>query len=109
MLAMLGCTTSEQTDAVRLNAEQAKSLAVQLANQQAHVLYQCQPFHNGPEPQFSDGRWVWTDRQACGESDVEATVSFAADGSSRKVKVLLLDSRPAEELWEPRRRPVDVP
>jgi hypothetical protein len=76
-----------------LSAEQASLLARQAANAEAQALYECQPFDNGPLARVEGGRWVWQDRRAYGQCDVEAKVSFAPDGSGRTVKVLLLDNR----------------
>jgi hypothetical protein len=76
-----------------MTAEQARALARQLANDEARTLYGFQPFWNGAQPRFVYGRWIWQDRRACGHADMEATVTFAGNGSSPAVEVLLLDNR----------------
>ena len=92
-LVLAGCSSAGTHRAPTLNADQARTLARQLANERARSAYGLQPFWNGAPARFVHGRWVWNDRRAYGIGDVEATVSFAADGSSREVDVLLLDTR----------------
>ena len=93
LILLVGCGANGPRQAAPLSAEQASLLARQAANAEAQALYQCQPFDNGPLAHREGGRWVWQDRRAYGQSDVEATVSFAPDGSGRTVQVLLLDNR----------------
>ena len=90
-LVLAGCRSAGPHRASTLTADEARALARQLANEQARSAYGWQPFWNGAPAQFVHGRWVWNDRRAYGIGDVEATVSFAADGTSRSVDVLLLD------------------
>ena len=76
----------------RLTIEQATALAVQLANGKAATLYQCQPFSDGRPAQFAARHWVWTDRRGVGHQDIQATVELAADGSTNRVDLKVLDS-----------------
>ena len=76
-----------------LTAEQAKTVAMRLANDKASTLYHCQPFRDGQPARFVAGQWVWDDLQGFGHSDVQATVKLAADGSTISVDLQLLDSR----------------
>jgi tetratricopeptide (TPR) repeat protein len=77
-----------------LTGAQAEALAVQLANEKAQALYNCQPFREGTPAELVQGRWVWNDLRGRGSFDVEATVKFAADGTNPEVDVILLDGRP---------------
>ena len=77
-----------------LTVEQAQSAVVQLANSKASTLYHCEPFSSRSQPpRYTQGRWVWSDRQAYGAGDIEATVELAADGSTNNVDLKLLDNR----------------
>ena len=90
-LLLVGCTSTRPS--ASLTAEQAKTAALRLANDQAFTLYHCRPFHDGQPAQFVAGRWVWVDQQGFGHCDIQATVELAADESSHKVEVQLLDNR----------------
>ena len=85
-----GCA---RRDSAPLTAEQAQSIAVQLANSKASTLYRCQPFSRSQAARFTQGRWVWSDRQGYGAGDIEATVELAADGSTNSVDLKVLDNR----------------
>ena len=76
-----------------MTAEQAMTAAVQLANDKCNALYQKQPFWVAHLPQFTGGRWVWTDSQGVGLEDMQARVELAADGSTNRVDVRLLDGK----------------
>ena len=76
-----------------LTAEQAKTVAMRLANDKAFTLYHCQPFRDGQPARFVAGQWVWVDLQGFGHGDIQATVELAADGSTNSVDLKLLDSR----------------
>jgi biopolymer transport protein ExbD len=76
-----------------LTGAQAEAKAVELANEKAQALYNCQPFQKGRPAELVDGYWVWTDGRPYGAADLEATVKFAADGTNPEVTVNLLDSR----------------
>jgi hypothetical protein len=89
---LVGCSTTP-TRTATLTADQAGTLAQQLANEKAQTLYGSQPFRNGPPARFAQGHWTWHDLRARGQGDIEATVEFAADGADPKVTVLWLDSR----------------
>jgi hypothetical protein len=79
-LLLVGCTSTHQT--VSLTADQAKAVAIRLANEKAAVTYHSQPFHDGQPPSFVAGHWVW---RHLGTGDIEATVELAADGSTNSV------------------------
>jgi hypothetical protein len=76
-----------------LTAEQAKTLAIRLANEKADALYHYQPFRDGRSARLVAGHWVWTDQQGYGQGDIQATVELAADGSTNNVDLQLLDNR----------------
>jgi hypothetical protein len=94
-LLLAGCCTTPH--ATKLTAEQAGALALQLANEKAQALYNCQPFRNGRPAELAQGKWVWHDRRTQGAVDVEATVRFALDGTDPDVKVTPQDSRPGRQ------------
>jgi hypothetical protein len=77
-----------------LTAEQAGALALQLANEKAQALYNCQPFRNGPPAELVQKKWVWHDRRTQGAVDIEASVRFGLDGAHPDVEITPLDSRP---------------
>ena len=91
MLLLVGCTSTRPSAA--LTAEQAKTAAMRLANDQAFTLYHCRPFHDGQPARFVAGQWLWVERQGFGHGDIQATVELAADGSTRKIEVQVLDSQ----------------
>ena len=95
LLFMTGCGDLGPRPTAPLSAEQASSLAQQWANEKAEALYQCRPFRSARAARFEAGRWQWQDRRASGQGDLEARVSFAADGSKRAVEVLLMINHPA--------------
>ena len=90
-LLLAGCSPAPDTGA--LSVEQATALARKLANEQAQARYNCQPFRNGPPARLAEGRWIWQDLKAQGQTDVEGSVSFAPDGANPSVRVILLDNR----------------
>jgi beta-lactamase regulating signal transducer with metallopeptidase domain/biopolymer transport protein ExbD len=77
-----------------LTGAQAEAKAVELANEKAQALYNCQPFQKGRPAELVDGHWVWNDGRPYGAADLEATVKFAADGTNPELTVTLSDSRP---------------
>jgi len=89
-ILLAGCA---RRNGAALTAEQAQSVAVQLANSKAATLYHCRPFNNSQTARFTQGRWVWSDRQGYGMGDIEASVQLAADGSTNSVDVRVLDNR----------------
>ena len=97
LILLLGCGGAGPRPGAALSATEAGLLARRLANEQAQALYQCQPFQDGTAARFEGERWLWRDRQAYGQCDLEATVSFASNGSGRTVRVLLLDNRSSLE------------
>ena len=90
-LLLVGCTSTRPS--ASLTAEQAKAVAMRLANDEAFKLYHCRPFHDGKTAQFVAGHWLWVERQGFGHSDIQATVELAADDSSHKVELQVLDSQ----------------
>jgi beta-lactamase regulating signal transducer with metallopeptidase domain len=85
-------SSERPTPTSALTGAQVEAKAVQLANEKAQALYNCQPFQKGRPAELVDGYWVWHDRRAQGVGDVEATVKFAADGTNPEVTVNMLDS-----------------
>jgi hypothetical protein len=79
-LLLVGCISTCQT--ASLTADQAKAVAIRLANEKAAATYHRQPFHDGQPPSFVAGHWIW--RQLV-TGDIEATVELAADGSTNSV------------------------
>ena len=90
-LIFVGCESSRQ--GAPITADQAKTLAMRLANDKASALYQHQPFVVGQPAQFVAGHWLWVARQGFGQGDIEATVALAADGSTNNVDLKLFDSQ----------------
>jgi hypothetical protein len=84
---LIGCESSRQSGL--LTAEQAKTLAVRLANDKASAIYHRQPFHDGVPATFESGRWVWRE---LAPGDIEATVKLAADGSTNSVALNILSN-----------------
>jgi hypothetical protein len=76
-----------------LTSEQAKTVALRLANEKASTLYHCQPFADGQPAQIVAGHWLWDARQGFGHGDIMATVELASDGSTNSVDLQLLDSQ----------------
>jgi len=76
-----------------LTEVQAKKIVMQLANDEASKRYHCQPFRDGQPVRFEAGRWTWNAVEGIGHNDVEATVELAADGSTNRVDMQLLDSK----------------
>ena len=97
IMMLVGCSTSDSRTSETLNVEEASRLAQQLANQRAQILFQLQPFRNGPQARFTAGRWEWRDQRGYGHGDMEARVSFDPNGSRPDVEVLLLDSQTQRE------------
>ena len=79
-LLLVGCTSTHQT--ASLTAEQAKTLAMRLANDKASPIYHRQLFHDGQPATFESDHWVWRELVP---GDIEATVELAADGSTNTV------------------------
>lgn len=87
-LLLTGCARTPRGPA--LTPDQAKTLALQLANDKAYFLYHCRPFRDGQPAQLVAGHWVWSARQGLGHGDIEAQVEFAADGSTNQVDCKIL-------------------
>jgi hypothetical protein len=77
---LVGCTSTHQT--ASLTADQAKAVAIRLANEKAAATYHSQPFHDGQPAIFVAGHWTW---RQLGTGDIEATVELAADGLTNRV------------------------
>jgi hypothetical protein len=90
LLLLAGCESSQRN--VPLTAEQAKILAMRLANDKADMLFHHRPFQGGQSAHFAAGHWIWTDSRGVGILDYQATVDLAADGSTNNVAVQVLDS-----------------
>ena len=90
-LLLVGCASTRQNAA--LTAEQAKTVAMRLANDKAFTLYHCQPFRDSQPAQFVAGKWIWVEQQGFGNSDIQATVELAADGSTHNVNLQVLNSQ----------------
>jgi hypothetical protein len=85
---LIGCESSRQS--ASLTADQAKAVAIRLANEKAAATYHSQPFHDGQPPSFVAGHWTW---RQLGTGDIEATVELAADGSTNSVTINQLVDR----------------
>src|ERR1039457_5068909 len=79
-LLLVGCTSTHQT--ASLTADQAKVVAIRLANEKAAVTYHSQPFHDGQPPSFVSGHWTW---RQLGTRDIEATGELGSDGLTNRV------------------------
>ena len=88
---LVGCENLRQN--ASLTAEQARILAIRLANDKASAVYHCQPFQGGEPAHFMEDHWVWTDTRGVGHEDIQARVDLATDGSTNEVDVKLLDSK----------------
>ncbi len=84
---LVGCATQHRKT---LTAVQAKTLAQQLANDEAFTRYGCRPFHDGQSARFEQGHWVWSDQRGYGKGDLEALVIIAPDGSTHEVNLAVL-------------------
>ena len=90
-LLLVGCASRPPSAA--LTAEEARSVALRLANDQAFAVYQCRPFRDGQPAKFVASHWVWAGREGYGHGDIQATVALAADGSTNHVELQLFDSQ----------------
>jgi hypothetical protein len=90
-LFLAGCANTHQSSS--LTAEQAKTVAIRLANDKASSLYHRQPFRDGQSAQFVAGHWLWVEQQGFGRGDFQVTVELAADGSTNNVDLQLLDNQ----------------
>ena len=84
---LVGCESSRQTAA--LTADQAKTLAIRLANDKTSSINLGQPFHDGQPATFVSGYWIWKE---LAPGDIEATVELAADGSTNSVAINYLSN-----------------
>ena len=80
-LVITSVTDLEPLPKTSLNSQQAHVLAKRLAASRYDLLGEVALQRSAP-PQLLDGRWVWVCRQGIGRGDVEATVTFAENGSS---------------------------
>jgi hypothetical protein len=65
-----------------LGPDEALDLASKLANAKAQTTFGTKPFQGGPDPTWA-GRWFWQDTKG----DIQALVSFGANGSNQVVTV----------------------
>jgi hypothetical protein len=87
----VGCESSRQS--ASLTADQAKTLAMRLANDKVATLYHSRPFVAGQPAQIVAGHWLWGARQGFGRGDIQATVEVAMDGSTNHVDLQIFDSQ----------------
>jgi hypothetical protein len=99
-LLLVGCTSTRPS--ASLTAEQAKTVAMRLANDKADKLFHHRPFQDSQPAHFAAGRWIWTDSHGVGLEDFQARVELAADGSTNSVDIKLLDDvlRPTIRIQE---------
>jgi hypothetical protein len=88
-LFLVGCESSQKS--ARLTADQAATLAMQLANDKANQLFHRRPFQNCLPAYFTAGHWIWTCSQGVNLEDFQARVELAANGSTNSVDIKLLD------------------
>jgi hypothetical protein len=81
-LMLVGCISTHPKAAI--TAEQAGTIATQLANDKAFSLYHCRPFQDGQPARCVAGHWIWIARQGLGHTDIEAHVKLAANGVANK-------------------------
>jgi hypothetical protein len=89
-LLLAGCASPEKQTS--LTPDQARDIAIGLANQQSEALFHCQPFKDGPPARWTGHHWVWTTRQGVSHADMDATVELNAAGKARQVEVRLFTS-----------------
>ncbi len=75
-----------------LTEEEARRIAIQLANAKAFAVYRCDPFGNGRPARFELGHWVWIGLQGYGTGDIQATVELAPNGSTNAVNLEFLNN-----------------
>ncbi len=85
-LLVIGCESSRQS--ASLTSEQARFLAMRLANDKASAICHRQPFHAGQPATFESDHWIWSE---LAPGDIEATVKLAANGSTNSVDIQFLD------------------
>jgi hypothetical protein len=94
-LMLVGCISTHPK--ATITAEQAGTIAMQLANDKAFSLYHCRPFQAGQPARFVAGHWIWFAWEGFGHTDIEAQVELAANGTANKVgcnvTVNILDNR----------------
>jgi hypothetical protein len=89
-LLLTGCTSTHQSSS--LTSDQAKTIAMRLANAKALAIYHCQPFRDRQPAHLVAGHWVWTEQKGHGRGDIQVTVELAMDGSTQNVDLQLLDN-----------------
>ena len=82
-------------DRVYLDADMvgklAATMAATLANSEAKKKFKVEPFSpSNAKAVFHGDRWEWKATVGYGKGDLQATVSFAQDGSQQKVEILPL-------------------
>jgi hypothetical protein len=94
---LVGCASSQQS--ASLPKEDAKALAIRLANGKVATLYHSKPFQVGHLTHLRDGRWIWTDSRGFGHVDIQARVELAADGSTNSVEINILTNESLLQSW----------
>ncbi len=87
---VVGCESSQKHPP--LTEGDAETLAIRLANSKAETLFHYQPFQKSQPAQFVGGCWIWSGRAGAGLLDFQARVELAADGSTNRVDLELLDN-----------------
>ena len=95
---LASCSSSHVPRGASLTPESARSLALMLANRESYDQFGSQPFGASTVPALSNGRWHWSERSACGRGDLEADISFDADGGAPVVRLVVLSSMPLIEM-----------
>jgi hypothetical protein len=80
-LVITNVTVHEPKPKTNLDSKEAHLLAKRLAASYYDSFTDAE-LHRSAPPQFRSGQWVWVCRKGSGQSDVEATVTFAENGSS---------------------------
>jgi hypothetical protein len=76
----------------RLSAQEAKDLALHLANKESLAKFKIEPFQDGRDATLENGRWTWGGLSAVGKVDISADVSFDAYGNNPLTKIWLMSS-----------------
>jgi hypothetical protein len=76
----------------RLSSNEARALALHLANRESQVKFKLEPFQDQTHTRFEDGRWLWSGSSGVGNADLRAEVSFDAYGRNPKTKLWIMTS-----------------
>lgn len=91
-LFFAGCKSLQPGLHPTLTSAHATALALELANDKADLEFHHRPFQDSRPAQFVSGKWVWADECGVALLDYHVSVTLAADGSTNKVEVQLLDN-----------------